>query len=226
MQKTSTVKKQTIQSQQSDFFPEYKDIKSSLGNLTAVSEFDINPKFSFSVTFAQLFMCDLPSYALTKGNYGASRSNWTYHTAITISQTCKVLDLACKFEANGRRDAVIETYDEPAKHFLFAEWEWDYSDIFGAGKELDKLSKSCRASKTADAFLLTYCPKNKYIDFLQQISAYWIKSVNRIKVAPTLFLHTVICDEKGGVRYFERLRTVEVHPSFINVWTDKYFYRE
>jgi hypothetical protein len=214
---------QTAQKHQTDFFPEFKDIKSGLGNITTVVEFDINPKFSFSVTFAQLFMCDLPNYSLTKGLYGATRSNWTYHTAITISQTCKVLDLTCRFEANGRRDAVIETREETAQDFLFAEWEWDYQDIFGTGKELEKLSKSCRASKTADAFLLTYCPKREYVDFLQSISTYWIKSVSRIKIPPTLFLHTVICEEKGGARTFERLRTVEIHPSWINVWTDKYF---
>lgn len=209
--------------QQSEFFPEYKDIKENLANLTKVIEFDINPKFSFSVTFAQLFMCDLPNYKLTEENYGATRSSWTYHTAITMAQTCKMFELDCKFEANGRRDAVIETRDDSPENFLFAEWEWDYQDIFGSGKELEKLSKSCRASKTADAFLLTYCPKTKYVNFLQKVSSYWLKSISRIKIPPTLFLHTIICEEKGGTRFFERLRTVDIHPTVINVWTDKYF---
>ena len=209
--------------QQSIICPEYKDIKSKIGNSIKTYPFEINTQFSFSVTFAQLFMCDLPNYALTKGNYGATRSNWTYHTAITISQTCKVLDLTCKFEANGRRDAVIETRDDSPQAVLFAEWEWDYLDIFGKGKELEKLKNSCKASKTADAFLLTYCPKEKYIDYLQKITDYWIGAFGKSEAPPILYLHTVLFEDNGGCRIFDRLRTVEIYLSEMYVWTDKYF---
>jgi hypothetical protein len=203
--------------------PEYSDIKAKIGKAMKTYPFEINTQFSFSVTFSQLFMCDLPNYALTKGNYGATRSNWTYHTAVTISQTCKVLDLTCKFEANGRRDAVIESREDEPQDVLFAEWEWDYLDIFGKGKELEKLKDSCKNSKTADAFLLTYCPKENYVDYLEKITNYWVSSFKKSTAPPVLYLHTVICEEKAGCRIFERLRTVEIYQCEMHVWTDKYF---
>lgn len=206
-----------------DLHPAYETIQAKLGAIAPVASLHLDLSFTFSAIFSQLFLCDTPSYELSKGNFGATRSNWTYHTAIAISQTCKFLNLCCKFEANGRRDAVIQARDDSQTDILFAEWEWDYLDVFGKGKELEKLKDSCKESKTGEALLLTYCPETDFVDYLQRIADYWISSVKKIKNPPALFLHTVIFEEASYCRNFDRLRTVEIAPEGISVWNDKLF---
>jgi hypothetical protein len=202
---------------------EHEHIQSRLSHLADVSPLNIDVTFTFSISFVEAFLNDMPNYEISAGNFGATRSNWTYHTAMAIAQTCKTLNLTCKFEALGRRDAVIETRDEKPEIILVAEWEWDYEDIFGKGKELDKLKASCKASKTAEAFLLIYCPISKYLDHLQRIAEDWIGAMKKVKTPPSLFLHTIIFKERAGYREFDRLMTVEINPSGINVWNERYF---
>ena len=113
---------------------EQKEIKSRLSSLVEVSNFDVDIYLAFSLTFARIFVADTPNYQLGNGTVGATRSNWTYHTAFAFAQTSKMFDLICKFECYGKRDAVIETKEENPEALLFAEWEWDYEDIFGKGK--------------------------------------------------------------------------------------------
>lgn len=122
------------------------------------------------------------------------------------------MDLICKFECHGKRDAVIETRDEKPEIILFAEWEWDYEDIFGKSKELEKLKNSCKLNKNAEAFLLVYCPNNKFPDYLYRISEYWIKSFSKLKNPPALFLHTILFEDKKTYREFERLKTTVISP--------------
>jgi hypothetical protein len=184
---------------------------------------NIDVTLTFSISFVEAFLNDIPNYEISAGNFGATRSNWTYHTAMAIAQTCKMLNLTCKFETLGKRDAVIETRDEKPEVILAAEWEWDYDDIFGRGKELEKLKASCKTSKTAEAFLLIYCPISKYLDHLHKIAEYWIGAMKKEKVPPSLFLHTIIFKERPGYREFDRLMTVEINPTVINVWTERYF---
>lgn len=141
-----------------NFEDEFIEIQAKLSYLTKTSYFEFSPAETFSIIFRQAFWSDPPNYRLTDGNYGATRSSWTYHTAVAMSEASKVSYLDCKFEALGRRDAVIETRDEENPEIiLVAEWEWDYNDIFGKGKELEKLKNTCKLHKSADAFLLTYC---------------------------------------------------------------------
>jgi hypothetical protein len=149
---------------------------------------------------------------LSPGVFGATRSNWIYHTAGAVSQTCKILKLICKYEALGKRVAIIETMEEPPEIILAAEWEWDYDDIFGAGKEPEKLKITCHKNPAADAFLLIYCPAVKYLSHLERIAEYWISQTAADKQAPNLFLHTVIFEEKGSSQKFQRLSTVMIHP--------------
>jgi len=200
----------------------YDRIEAKLKHLAEVRQMNFDIQFIFSVLFVEVFWNDTPSYELSPGVFGATRSNWTYHTASAISQTCKILNLTCKFEALGKRDAIIETRAQVPEMILAAEWEWDYDDIFGTGKELDKLKTTCQKNPTANAFLLIYCPITKYLNHLEKISEYWISETATDEQAPTLFLHTVIFEEKGSSREFQTLKTVIIHPTGIDVWNDSY----
>lgn len=200
----------------------YDRIQARLNHLAKVEQLNFDVTIIFSVLFVELFWNEKPNYELKPGVFGATRSNWTYHTAGAIAQTCKIMDLTCKFEALGKRDAVIETKGEGAGIILIAEWEWDYDDIFGAGKELDKLKASCKKHETSAAFLLIYCPNSKYLSHLEKIAEEWIGDTTMAELAPALFLHTIIFEQKGSIREFQRLKTVMIHSSGIDVWSDNY----
>jgi hypothetical protein len=205
-----------------DLVHKYDRIQARLNHLAKVEQRDFDVTVIFSVLFVEMFWNEKPNYELKPGVFGATRSNWTYHTAGAIAQTCKIMDLICKFEALGKRDAVIETKGEASGIILIAEWEWDYDDIFGAGKELDKLKASCKKHEMADAFLLIYCPNSKYLSHLEKIAKEWIGDTTLAELAPTLFLHTIIFEQKGSIREFQRLKTVTIHSSGIDVWSDNY----
>ncbi len=49
------------------------------------------------------------------------------------------------------------------------------------------------------------------------------KDAGKQKTPPSLFLHTIIFNERAGYREFDRLMTVEINPSGINVWNERYF---
>lgn len=169
-----------------------------------------------------MFCNDTPHYEITPGRFGATRSNWTYHTAISIAQACKILNLTCRFEAGGKQDALIETIDEVPEIILAAEWEWEFDDIFGKGKELDKLKNTCNRQPSANAFLLIYCPSEKYLDHLDRIAQDWISSSTETQ-SPYLYLHTIIFENNGNMRGFQLLKTVVIHKSQIEVWRDTVF---
>lgn len=200
----------------------YDKISAKLNHLTTVEQVNFYITFIFSLLFVEIFKNDTPSYEISPGVYGATRSNWTYHTAGAISQTCKILNLTCKFEALGKRDAIIETKDQSPEMILAAEWEWDYNDIFGKGKELEKLRITCQKNPTADAFLLIYCPSKLYLSHLEKIAEYWINETKKDEDAPNLFLHTIIFEEKGNSREFQLLKLVMIHPTGINMCSETF----
>lgn len=202
---------------------EYEQIENKLKDIVEVLPYEVNVYYAFSLTFARIFLGDTPNYRLKDGTIGATRSSWTYHTAFAIAQTCKMFNLLCKFESHGKRDAVIETNEEDPQILLFAEWEWDYEDIFGEGKELKKLRDSCRETKTAEAFLLIYCPNYKYSNYICRIAEFWVKAFKRNKNPPSLFVHTIIFNESKNTREFERLKTVVINPLEVWVLNDLYF---
>jgi hypothetical protein len=101
--------KQTFKNQQTrldehspDAVTDHDWIQSKLSYLTEVSSWNIDLNFIFSVVFVEMFVSDTPNYELTTGQIGATRSNWTYHTAMAIAQTCKMSNLTCKFETVGK----------------------------------------------------------------------------------------------------------------------------
>ncbi len=199
---------------------EYKEIEGKLSSIVEVIPSIVDPNFAFSLAFAQMFLGDTPNYQLKNGTIGATRSNWTYHTAFAIAQTSKMFNLICKFECHGKRDAVIETNEDEPQILLFAEWEWDYEDIFGKGKELEKLKISCKESKTAEAFLLVYCPKHKYPDYLFRIAEFWINAFKKSKNPPSLFLHTIIFEDMKTYRGFKQMITVVIDPTYLRILSD------
>lgn len=205
-----------------EFDTSFEVFRSKLNQIAEVSYLDLGINDVFSIMFVEAFSSDTPNYELSAGVQGATRSNWTYHTAMAISQSCKTLDLTCKFEAHGRRDAVVETREKPPRTILFAEWEWDYQDIFGKGKELDKLRKSCEACGTANGFLLTYSPESEYLDYLKRVAEQWCTPLSKSKAPPTLYLHTIIFTKRPGYRQFDRLISVAINPLVIEIWNEKY----
>lgn len=207
-----------------DLIPKFDEIQARLKRLSDVGEMFIDLTVRFSVIFVEMFWNEKPNYELKPNVFGATRSNWTYHTAIAFAQTCKIMDFTCKFETEGKRDALIQTKDSPPEILLIAEWEWDYDDIFGERKELEKLKISCKKYETANAFLLTYCPASKYLSYLEKIAKEWIGDTTISELGPTLFLHTIIFQEKSNYREFKSIKTVMIHPSGIDIWNDVFFY--
>ncbi len=175
----------------------------------------------FSILFVHLFCTDSPNYPLNSGDFGATTSGWTYHTAGAIAQACKILGFTCKFESGGKRDALIESRDEEPEVLIAAEWEWNYHDIFGSGKELEKLRETCKSHDTSHAFLLTYCPENVYSEFIFSVISRWQEYFSDYTISPSLFLHTIEFEPTKSGRQFRCLKTIVVNGQEIEKWRDK-----
>lgn len=204
-----------------EFFPAYSAVKARLAGLAPAETLMVDPAMAFSIIFTQLFLADQPNYKMTDGSSGASRTNWTYHTALAIAESAKVMNFVCKFETLGKRDAVIETKNDPPFVLLVAEWEWDTEDVFGKGKELEKLWKTCRECPDAVAMLLTYCTEPRYPDYLRKVANYWIGT--RKRHLSDLYLHAIIYNEAGAFREFKRLRTALIGDEGVQLWGDLLF---
>lgn len=128
------------------------------------------------------------------------------------------MDLVCRFESGGKRDALIETRDE--KVLIGAEWEWNFEDVFGKTKELEKLKITCEKNESAHAFLLTYCPSHVYLEFIERVTSIWRGYFSAFERPPSLFLHTVVFDPTGNLRQFSFLKTLVISGNQIEVWKD------
>ncbi len=153
---------------------------------------------------------------------GVSRSNWTYHTALCLLNASRLLNLDCIFETSGKRDAVIRTREDKPQNLIYAEWEWDHNDIFGKGKELQKLAVNFKKDKDANAFLFTYVNKEEYTDYLYKVFEQWKSYHPRDQFAP-LYFTVVLYSIATSLLQFERLRTVVITPSRIELWEDGVF---
>lgn len=185
----------------------------------SVVDVDISRSETFSIIFRELFLTDTPHYKIDSNTYGAIRTSWTYHIAFAIAQTSRTMDLTCRFEARGRRDAVIETKEDEPKAVLFAEWEWNYLDVFGKGKEIEKLRDSCWIEKQADALLVTYCPQTDLDDYWQKVAGEWLIPKRTKVTESALFLHVVCFEENFRSRSFQTLNTIVIDGSKVCIWT-------
>jgi hypothetical protein len=98
--KTKSVK--AVTPQPAEPFPGFDSIAESVKHLAPANVWYIDPNRAFSVLFAQIFVSDSPNYELKPGFVGATRSNWTYHTAMAMAQAAKFMNLTCKFENSGQ----------------------------------------------------------------------------------------------------------------------------
>lgn len=213
-----------MKSKDTDFKELVEDFRQRFHGITSVEPYERRVTQDFVTIFLEIFVSNAPNYQLEPNRFGASRSNWTYHTALAIKKASEILSLNCIFESKGRLDAVIEVLDEEGKPVpvLFAEWEWDYLDIFGKQKELEKLWRGTRKLQFANALMFTYCPVDKYPDFLKQVIQFWQQKIGKKRDYPRLFLVVVLYDGTS-FREFQFVRTVEVGAEQINLWYDLEF---
>lgn len=190
---------------QKNVLSEYENVKKRTNFLESTNSL---PKI-FVLTFREFFQNRMPHQKLG-GN--SSRANWTYHVASCFVQTAALMRLTCSFEEAGKRDAII--LNSRNEQIIVAEWEWNRGDIFGEGKELDKLSVSVKGTKKA-ALLLTYVPKEEHEEYLMKVLDFWQKD----KSLPTLYFLSVL-NEKNRDEPFSLLRTFEIDNDKAVLWDD------
>lgn len=169
----------------------------------------------FTLLFRDNFF-DLPFSSAPALSIG----NWTLHTAYAIRATAKALFLSCTFETMGRLDAVIGTGSEYPGIILVAEWESNAFSVFGVNNELDKLWNGANQHKHADAFLFTYCPIDKFFDFIKQVVEVWQGKELIRSTFPSLFLTVVVFRKISRNHEFIFMRTVEVCSATVKLWFD------
>ena len=174
-----------------------------------------------SETFTRLFRdnyLDLP--LISTLNTAPSRSNWTQHTYYAIRTTAKALYLSCTFETMGRLDAVIETVFDYPGVILVAEWESNAFTVFGPGAELEKLWFAVEKHKHADAFLFTYCPLNRLLEFISGVVDFWQSKTSLRETFPKLFLTVIATRKVIRDDQFIFMRTLEIDSEIVGLWHD------
>jgi hypothetical protein len=146
-------------------------------------------------------------------NGNISRSNWTYHSASSLMLTCRDMNYKIQFEFSGRHDACVR--DRLGSIILYAEWEWVSADIFGNGKELNKLIRSVQKDIYANALLLTYVEDKEYKHFLKRVYDEWTS-----KTDAQLFLIAPIMQRTEDFNSIVALRVVHIQKGFLICWAD------
>ena len=187
-----------------------EDLVSSLCRVADAQMLDWPDDYAFSLVFARMFLSSMPEEA--------SRSNWTHRISTVIEQAAGAMGWRCDFEALGRLDAIIQTWDEPRATVLAAEWEWEGETVFGKGMEMEKLLLACRRHPEASALLVTYCPEQTYLDYIGRVVDYWVKGTARKKTPQALHVHTLVYEIDRGGRYISGLSSVVVGPNGVEVW--------
>jgi hypothetical protein len=192
-----------------------KAVESSLKGVTPVVPGYHRWAELFVLVFRENFM-NLP-YRLWQG---ASTSNWTYHTAFEIRETAEILGLDCVFETMGKHDAIVQTPEAKPRVTLVAEWESDYTTVFGKGQEIAKLWKDTSRRQDAHAMLFTYCPSDKYSSFLKQVVRDWQGRLANAKRSPSLFLLVVLYQSESSFRWYDVCRATEILRDQVKLWYD------
>jgi hypothetical protein len=177
--------------------------------------------FLFVLFFREQYRIYLPHPSLGKENYASTMSNWTYSCSHAIFQTARIMNLNCTFEAKGKRDAVISQLDKygNVEILLAIEWENNYKDIFGPGKELEKLWKTSTNEKRPNAMLLTYVPSEELGSYAQEVIKYW-QSNSESKFPAKLYLIMIELSKKTGVNLTKSIHTVEIEGSECFYWEE------
>ncbi len=209
---------QTLKLTSPDLYPHYTELQKSIK-----TDYTFNsPANIFILLFREIYINSDADYQMNDGTIGASRTNCTYLIAHSFHSAAKIMNLYCIFETEGKRDAVIKMKDVKPITLLFAEWEWDYKDVFGRGKELEKLFTSVRKTKTSSGLLFTYVPENEYPEYLKRVIEYW-QSKSKTDSGPKLVLMTVLFNPEKGYRVFKLIRTCIIYNDSIKFWEDQYF---
>jgi len=186
---------------------------------TRKEKFDFQMNYP-AVIFIQIFREQIRSTILLTEE-STSRSNWTYNIAFAFLTAAKAMNFQIRFEAEGKRDAIIESEaDKKGKRhtILAAEWEWESSDIFGKGKEIEKLYKSSKAYE-CEAFLYTYVETDKYNEFLIRVRDEW-RALSEKTPLLSLVMCTVLYTKEKSSRMFQAIRTVEIATDELIIWED------
>ena len=190
---------------------EYKEAVMELQRTAKVSIMAHHDSEVFINLFRQHFLNGSRWLYQNKGNI--SRSNWTYHTACSMLLTCRDMDYKTEFEVLGRHDACIR--NELNEIVVYSEWEWNCHDIFGPGKELQKLITSVEKDLNANALLLTYVEDGNYKLFLKEVYETWTKETDA-----TLYLMTPLVTKTEDISSIVSLRVVDISREFVICWAD------
>lgn len=181
----------------------------------------VSVQHRLSETFTHLFrdnFLDLPLISIL--NTAPSRSNWTQHTYYAMRTTAKALYLSCTFVTMGRLDAVIETVFDYPGVILVAEWESNAFTVFGPGAELEKLWFAVEKHKHADAFLFTYCPLDRLLEFVGSVIDFWQSKRSLRETFPKLFLTVIATRKVMRDDQFIFMRTLEIDSEIVGLWHD------
>jgi len=139
-----------------------------------------------------------------------------------MREVSRCFNFACRFEATGRYDAIVEAVEIGERvPVLVAEWEWDFEDIFGDGKEVEKLVRAAQEhGSTADCMLISYFPENKFAELTARVITKWRKQ--GAKRISSLFLVAVVY-RGSSTREPKSIRVVEVNQRGTTLWPDLNF---
>lgn len=143
-----------------------------------------------------------------------SRSNLTYVTSHAFFSTCRDMNASCKFEAEGKHDAIVANGNGIV--FMCAEWEWDSKSVFGDTGELKKLLRSVEKHKESDAILLTYTYQDEYLDYAKRVANEWLSS----KTDAILLLFIVVMQKSNSKNTIEAIRILEISTEGCVIWGD------
>ena len=197
-----------------------KRVRKKAGRLERIRAEPLALSRAFVMALRESVLADRPAFEDEYGSISASRGNWTYHFATKMREVSRCFRLACKFEATGRYDAIVHslTGNLPV---LVAEWEWDFEDVFGPGKELDKLIRAAKEhGSTADCLLITYHPEDRSNDLVAKSIKMWRRNTGNLPA--TLYL-VIVVFSGSSLRQFRSLRVVEIRSKETLVWGDLAF---
>ncbi len=200
----------------------YSKIEKELGLVYKISARQHCLEDIFVLIFRDYFATKFPAYRISESLVGATRSNSTIHTAYCIRSTSELLGLNCKFESLGRLDGVIETIDDKPETLLFCEWEWDVKDVFGEGKEIEKIYNSLIKSKEGKGLLISYCNEKDYASTIKKVAEYWQK-ITKNEDEMCLYLLLINYKLNDSSMIFDCVSTAKIYSNTIELWEDLLF---